>query len=143
MSQLAAQKRARLQTIVAERAAWASQLAQVKGMHGWVLEIEPLLDSSWAEPGEVVSNATVASRLDAWREQMAKLLADGTLSDLEQECRSRVLAAPLQPAPLFGAVLRPQELERLSVTLRALCGVCVLVGAGLLLLPRILCPDGF
>src|SRR5947209_3287783 len=30
VSQLAAQKRARLQAIVAERAAWASQLAQVK-----------------------------------------------------------------------------------------------------------------
>jgi hypothetical protein len=91
VSQLAAQKRARLQTIVAERAAWASQLAQVKRMHGWVLEIEHLLDSSWAEPGEVVSNATVASRLDAWREHMAKLLADGTLSDLEQECLSECL----------------------------------------------------
>jgi len=33
VSQLAAQKRARLQTIVAERAAWASQLTQVKRVY--------------------------------------------------------------------------------------------------------------
>ena len=91
MSQLAAQKRARLQTILAERAAWASQLMQVKRIHGWVVEVEHLLDGSWAQPGEVVSNATVGSRLDAWREQMAQLLADGTLSELERECLSEFL----------------------------------------------------
>ncbi len=91
MSQLAAQKRARLQTILAERAAWASQLMQVKRMHGWVVEVEHLLDGNWAQPGEVVSNATVASRLDGWREHMAKLLTDGTLSELERECLSEFL----------------------------------------------------
>jgi Transposase IS66 family len=91
VSQLAAQKRARLQTILAERAAWASQLLQVKRMHGWVVEVEHLLDGSWAEPAEVVSNATVASRLDGWREQMATLLTEGTLSELERECLSQFL----------------------------------------------------
>ena len=91
MSQLAAQKRARLQTILAERAAWACPLMQVKRMHGWVVEVEHLLDGNWAQPGEVVSNATVASRLDGWREHMAKLLTDGTLSELERECLSEFL----------------------------------------------------
>ena len=91
MSELAAQKRARMQTIVAERAAWASSLMQVKRMHGWVLEVEHLLDGSWAQPGEVVSNATVGSRLDAWREQMTKLLTDGTLGELERECLTEFL----------------------------------------------------
>jgi hypothetical protein len=91
VSQLAAQKRARLQTILAERVAWASQLMQIKRIHGWVVEVEHLLDGSWAQPGEVVSNATVGSRLDAWREQMAQLLADGTLSELERECLSEFL----------------------------------------------------
>ena len=67
MSALAAQKLARLQTIVAERATWTSQVTQIKRMHGWVLEAEHLLDKSLAQPGEVVSNATVASRLDTWR----------------------------------------------------------------------------
>jgi hypothetical protein len=81
-----AQKLARLQSIVAERAAWASQLVQVKRMHTWLLEVEQLLDGSWAQGGEVVSNATVGSRLDAWREQMAHELIDGSLCELERDC---------------------------------------------------------
>ena len=91
MSPWCALKLARLQEIVAERAVWASQLAQVKHMHGWVVEIEHILDSSWAQPGEVVSNATVGSRLDQWRKQMAKLLTEGTLSELERECLTECL----------------------------------------------------
>ncbi len=91
MSALAAQKRARLQTIVAERATWASQVTQITRMHGWVLEVEHLLDESRAQPGEVVSNATVGSRLDTWREQMARLLTDGTLCELERECLTEFL----------------------------------------------------
>ncbi len=86
MSPRCGQKLARLQAIVAERAAWAGQLAQVKRMHGWVLDAEHLLDGSWAQEGEVVSNATVESHLDAWREQMVGHLTDGTLSELEREC---------------------------------------------------------
>jgi hypothetical protein len=91
VSGLAAQKRARLQTIVAERAAWTSQLAQVKRMRSWVLEVEHLLDESLAQPGEGGSNATVGSRLDAWRARMAQRLIDGTLSELEQECLTQFL----------------------------------------------------
>ena len=91
MSPRCGQKLARLQAIVAERAAWAGQLAQVKRMHGWVLDAEHLLDGSWAQEGEVVSNATVGSRLDAWREQMAGHLTDGTLSELERECLTEFL----------------------------------------------------
>jgi hypothetical protein len=85
------QKLARLQAIVAERVAWVNQLAQVKRMHGWVLDIEHILDGSWAQPGEGVSNATVASRLDGWRKQMAQQLTDGTLSHLERECLTEFL----------------------------------------------------
>ena len=91
MSGLAAQKLARLKAIVAERAAWADQLAQIKRMHRWVLEVEHLLDRSWAQQGEVVSNVTVGRRLDAWREHMVKLLTDGSLSQQEQECLSEFL----------------------------------------------------
>jgi hypothetical protein len=82
---------ARLQAIVAERAAWAEQLAQVKRMHGWVLSVEHLLDGNWAQEGEGVSNATVGSSLDVWRTQMAKLLTDGTLCELERHCLSEFL----------------------------------------------------
>ena len=60
-------------------------------MHGWVLGVAYILDGSWTQKGEGVSNATVGSRLDAWREQIAKLLADGTLSELERECLTEFL----------------------------------------------------
>ena len=156
MSPRCAQKLARLQTIVAERAAWASPLAQVKRMQGWVLDIEHILDGSWAQPGEVVSNAAVGSRLDGWRKQMAQQLTDGTFSELERECLTECLQVLTNEASVSGAVLRPQrlssdqqrdgalysrpqdavsphqrsqELERLFVALWALCGVCGLVGA--------------
>ena len=85
------QKLARLQTIMAERTAWASQLAQVTRMHGWVLSVEHILDGSWAQAEEEVSNATVGQRLDAWRQQMSGHLTDGTLGELEQECLTQFL----------------------------------------------------
>jgi hypothetical protein len=80
-----------LQDIVAERAQWRSQLAQVTRMHGWVLATEQILDGSWAQPGEIVSNRKVGSRLDAWRKHMTEHLTDGTLSLLEQECLTEFL----------------------------------------------------
>ena len=87
-----------------------------------------------------------------WRQQ----LSDGTLSELERECLSECLQVLSNLRPLPGAVLRPpglsphqqrhgaqhsrpqnavsphqwsQELERLSVALRALCGVCASGGS--------------
>jgi len=66
VSRRCAQKLARLKTMVAERATWEKPLAQVKRMHHWVLDAEHILDGSWASAGEVVSNATVGQRLDAW-----------------------------------------------------------------------------
>ncbi len=91
MSPLCAQKLARLQAIVAERAIWTEQLAQVKRLHSWLLEVEHLLDESQAPEGEVLSNATVGSRLDSWRERMAAQLTDGSLAELERECLSEFL----------------------------------------------------
>jgi hypothetical protein len=91
VSRLCAQKLGRLQSIVAERIAWAEPLAQVKRLHGWLLEVEHLLDASRASEGEVVSNVTVGTRLDRWRERMSKQLTDGSLSQLEQECLSEFL----------------------------------------------------
>jgi len=91
VSPLCAQKLARLKTIIAERAGWAEQLAQVKRLHGWLLEVEHLLDESLAAAAEVVSNATVGSRLDSWCEHMARYLSDGTLCELERECLTEFL----------------------------------------------------
>jgi hypothetical protein len=85
VSPLCAQKLTRLLTIVAERASWAQQLAQVKRLHGWLLEVEHLLDASPAQKGVVVSNATVGCRLDRWREQMATQLSNSPLSEQERE----------------------------------------------------------
>ena len=91
MSPLCAQKLARLKAIVAERAAWTDQLAQIKRLHRWLLEVEYILDESQISAGEVVSNATVGSRLDSWREQMTSHLNDGRLCELERECLTEFL----------------------------------------------------
>jgi len=91
VSRLCAQRLAGLQAIVAERATWADQLAQVKHLHGWLLEVEHLLDRSRAKAGEAVSNVTVGIGLDHWRERMSCQLADGPLSQLEHECLSEFL----------------------------------------------------
>jgi hypothetical protein len=91
VSRLCSQKLARLQAIVAERARWAEPLAQVKRLHGWLLEVEHLLDRSWAAEGEVLTNGMVAARLDGWRERMSRQLTDGSLSQLEQECLQEFL----------------------------------------------------
>ncbi len=91
MSGLCAQKLARLQAIVAERATWAEPVAQVKRLHGWLLEVEHLLDRSRASEGEVVSNVTVGACLDRWRERMSGQLTEGSLSPLEQKCLTEFL----------------------------------------------------
>jgi hypothetical protein len=151
-----AQKVARLQAIVAEWAAWADQLAQVKRLHGWLLEVEHLLDESLVPGAEVVSNVTVGNRLDSWRERMTTQLMDGPLSELERECLTEFLQVLSNLRPhlvqcydqqdfprtnnemersirgrkhVVSSCQRSQELERLSVALRALCGLCGLVGS--------------
>jgi hypothetical protein len=91
VSPLVAQKLTRLQSIVAERAAWTDQLAQIKRLHGWLLEVEHLLDESPVPEGEAVSNVTVGRRLDSWCERMAAQLTDGSLSELERECLTEFL----------------------------------------------------
>ena len=91
MSLLVAQKLTRLSSIVAERGAWSEQVAQVKRMRQWVLDVEHILDGSWAQAGAVVSNAKVGRHLDAWRKQMSRHLTDSTLSELERECLTAFL----------------------------------------------------
>jgi len=91
VSRLCAQKLARLQAIVAERAAWTEPLAQIKRLHSWLLEVEHLLDESLVPKGEVVSNLTVGSRLDSWRERMSTQLTEGSLAELERECLTEFL----------------------------------------------------
>src|SRR5205823_13271939 len=67
------------------------QLAQVKRLHGWLLEVEHLLDESLVPAGEVVSNVTVGNRLDSWRERMSIQLKESSLPELERECLTELL----------------------------------------------------
>jgi hypothetical protein len=112
VSLLCAQKLARLQAIVAERAIWTEQLAQVKRLHSWLLEVEHLLDESQVPEGEVVSNAIVGSRLDAWRAQMAAQLSDGTFSELERECLTEFLRVLSNLRPYLVQCYDRQEFPR-------------------------------
>jgi len=77
---------ARLQDIVGERESWAKELAQVRYLRHWLLDAEQILDGSWAQPGEGVSNETVSSRLDSWLRTLARQLSTATLSQWEQVC---------------------------------------------------------
>jgi hypothetical protein len=112
VSRLCAQKLARLQNIVAERVGWAEPLAQVKRLHGWLLEVEHLLDRSWAAQGEVVSNVSVASRLDHWREGMNRQLTDGSLSQLEQQCLGEFLQVLSHLRPYLVQCYDQQDFPR-------------------------------
>lgn len=85
MSPVCAQKRTRLSTSVAERKAWAEPLAHVKRLHGWLREVEHILDRSLLPEGAVVSNVTGATHLDRWRERMSTLLTEGSLCEVERE----------------------------------------------------------
>lgn len=91
MSLRCAQKLARLWAIMAERLAWEQALMQLKRMRQWVLDAEDILSGRWAQTRDVVSNATMGERLDAWRQELAKQGTDGTLSELEQACLTEFL----------------------------------------------------
>ncbi len=60
-------------------------------MRQWVLDAEHILDGSWAQADERLTNAKVGRRLDSWRRRLAKKLGDDTLSELEQACLSEFL----------------------------------------------------
>lgn len=86
VSPLVEQKLARVVTILTERLAPGSPLAQVKRMRQWVLEAEEILDGRWAQGEAVISNATVGQRLDAWRTTRASQLRTSSLAPVEREC---------------------------------------------------------
>jgi hypothetical protein len=106
------QKRQRLVAILAHRAKWATELAQVRRMQRWVLEAEQILSGSWAQPGEVVSNETVGQRLDAWRQRLAGQLTSGTLSELEQECLAEFVQVLSNLRPYLVQCYNRQDFPR-------------------------------
>ena len=57
-------------------------LAQITSMREWVLEVEHILDGSWASQAEEISNAEVGRRLDAWLRRLCTCVeADGRTED--------------------------------------------------------------
>ena len=92
MSRVCAQKLTRLLAILAERAVWKEQVAQINRLHGWLEEVEQILDGSQLQAaGTKVSNVTVGQELDAWRVRMNVHLTDGTLTALQCECLTECL----------------------------------------------------
>ena len=118
-------------------------------------------NTSWMEArvqaDEVVNNTTVGSRLDSWRQQLARQVIDDNLGELEQECLTEFLRVLTNLRPYLVQCYdrkdfprtnnemersirgrkhavsphqRAQELEHLFVTLRELGRLCGLVGAG-------------
>lgn len=87
MSRICVQKLTRLQAILAERGVWKEQVAQINRLHGWLEEVEQILDGSQLQAaGTKVNNVTVGQALDAWRARMHVHLTDGTLTALQCEC---------------------------------------------------------
>src|SRR5260370_29979353 len=70
VSRLCAQKLARLQAIVAARVAWADQLAQIKRIHGWLLEVAHILATNQRSPAERKTTATGGMDLNPSRQRM-------------------------------------------------------------------------
>lgn len=86
------QKLNRLKQIIRERENWREPLEEVGNMLQWVLDAESLLDSSWSEQHEpvlstspCVTNEQVGLRFDRWRAELAKEMAEGTLSQRKRE----------------------------------------------------------
>lgn len=59
-------------------------LAQVRAMREWVINVEHILDGSWASKPEEMSNAEVGRRLDDWLKQLAEYLQGPDRTDNEQ-----------------------------------------------------------
>jgi hypothetical protein len=88
-----------LKELVARREQWREQLTCVRRMHGWVGEAEAILSGSWAAAEEVVTNAGVAARFDAWVARLRDAANGQQLTETEQGCLRHFLqvTASLRP----------------------------------------------
>ncbi len=78
MNQTCEKRLIRLKTIVSLHEEKNAALAQIRSMREWVLEVEHILDGSWASQAEEISNAEVGRRLDAWLSRLSTFVeADG------------------------------------------------------------------
>ncbi len=79
-----AAKLARLKTLVARREQWRADLECVRRMHARVLEAEAILAGDWADAGEAVTNAGVATRFDAWVAKLQEVAGRDQVTETEQ-----------------------------------------------------------
>ena len=91
MNQACEQKLKRLQEIAALSQQWQSSIERVRRMREWVIEAEHILDGSWAQQEEEVTNAQVGQRFDAWFQDLQALAQAGTLTKDEQRCLDHFL----------------------------------------------------
>jgi len=66
-------------------------MEQVKRMREWVMEAEHILNGSWAEREEEISNQQVGQRFDSWFGHPQTLAQTGMLNDDEQRCLAHFL----------------------------------------------------
>lgn len=60
-------------------------------MREWVMQAEHILNGSWAESEEEITNAQVGQRFDGWLETLHTLAQTGTLHEIEQHCLEHFL----------------------------------------------------
>jgi hypothetical protein len=71
VSQTCQKRLKRLKAIVSLYAEKREALEQVRAMREWVMRLEHLLDGSWTDSPEEISNAEVACRFDEWLKDLA------------------------------------------------------------------------
>lgn len=64
----------RLKTIVGLHEEKKEVLASITMMHGWILDAEHILDGSWAQYPEEITNHAVGQRFDAYLERLSRFL---------------------------------------------------------------------
>jgi hypothetical protein len=96
-------KLARLKQILGRRERWREKIEQIKRMKQWVLDIEHILDGSWAEIPDkdpqspqstkkvILTNKEVGIRFDQVLQNLEQKLTEDGMSQTERECLKEFL----------------------------------------------------
>jgi hypothetical protein len=84
VSQTCQKRLKRLKAIVSLYAEKREALEQVRAMREWVMRLEHILDGSWTDSPEEISNAEVACRFDEWLKDLANFLQSEGRTQEEQ-----------------------------------------------------------
>ena len=94
MSQTCQKRLKRLKAIVSLHAEKREALSQVRAMQEWVMRLEHILDGSWAESPEQISNAEVACQFDEWLKDLTGFLQAEGHTQEEQLRLGHLLKVP-------------------------------------------------